>query len=214
MDAPEESPQPWHPAPGVRHAPAAARNRDPLTDALRPLLPATGLVLEVASGTGEHAVHFARRFPELEWQPTDADPAALESIAAWSETRPAPNLFGPLRLDVREPWPVERANAVLAINLLHISPWPATEALVVGAARVLPPGGPLIAYGPFWREGVEPAASNLAFHESLRARDPAWGVRRLEEVSAAAEEVGLTLEGVTEMPANNLLVCWRREVGT
>ena len=211
MDAPEDAPQPWHPAPGVRHAPATARNRDPLTDALTDaLLPASGLVLEVASGTGEHAVHFARRFPELEWQPTDADPDALESIAAWRQARPAPNLRPPLALDVREPWPVERADAVLAVNLLHISPWAATEDLVAGAARVLPAGGPLIVYGPFWREGVEPAASNLAFDESLRARDAGWGVRRLEEVSAAAERVGLTLASVTEMPANNLLVCWRR----
>ena len=210
MDAPEESPQPWHPAPGVRHAPAAVRNCDPLTDALRPLLPEHGLLLEVASGTGEHAVHFARRFPALTWQPTDADPDALESIAAWSKARPAPNLRPPLALDVREPWLVEQADAVLAINLLHISPWPATEALVAGAARVLPAGGPLIVYGPFWCEGVAQAASNLAFDESLRARDPAWGVRRLEAVSAVAEEVGLTFASVTEMPANNLLACWRR----
>ena len=195
---------------GARHAPATQRNRDPLVDALRPLLPASGLLLEVASGTGEHAVHFARRLPHLEWQPTDADPDALESIAAWREARPAPNLRAPLLLDVCEPWPVERADAVLAVNLLHICAWAATEALLTGAARVLPQCGPLIVYGPFWREGVEPAASNLAFDENLRARDPAWGVRRLEAVSASAERVGLILAHVTEMPANNLLACWRR----
>ena len=198
---------------GARHAPATARNRDPLVDALRPLLPRRGLVLEVASGTGEHAVHFARRFPDLEWQPTDADPAALASIAAWAEARPAPHLRPPLLLDVRERWPVERADAVLAINLLHIAPWAATEALVAGAGRVLPGGGPLIVYGPFWREGVEPAPSNLAFDESLRMRDGAWGVRSLQAVTAVAERAGLRLAGVTEMPANNLLVSWRMASG-
>ena len=159
---------------GARHAPATARNRDPLVDALRPLLPRRGLVLEVASGTGEHAVHFARRFPDLEWQPTDADPAALASIAAWAEARPAPHLRPPLLLDVRERWPVERADAVLAINLLHIAPWAATEALVAGAGRVLPGGGPLIVYGPFWREGVEPAPS-----QSRLRRKPADARRRV-----------------------------------
>ena len=204
------APEPWHPAPGVRHAPATTRNRDPLTDALRPLLPRTGLVLEVASGTGEHAVHFARRFPELEWQPTDAHPDALESIAAWAAARRAPNLRAALHLDVREVWPVARADAVLAVNLLHISPWSATEALVAGAARVLPPGGPLIVYGPFRQAGVPPAPSNLAFDETLRGRDPDWGVRRLEDVTAVADAAGLALASVTEMPANNLLVCWRR----
>lgn len=204
------APEPWHPAPGVRHAPAVARNRDPLTDALRPLLPASGLVLEVASGTGEHAVHFARRFPKLGWQPTDADPDALESIAAWAAARPAPNLRAALRLDVREVWPVARADAVLAVNLLHICPWSATDALVTGAARVMPRGAPLIVYGPFRRAGVAPAPSNLAFDETLRARDPDWGVRRLEDVTTLAEAAGLALASVTEMPANNLLVCWRR----
>lgn len=195
---------------GARHAPATQRNRDPLVDSLRPLLPGNGLVLEVASGTGEHAVHFAQRFADLTWQPTDADPQALESIAAWTEARPAPNLRPPLLLDVTQAWAVERADAVLTVNLLHISPWAATEALVAGAARVLPRGGPLIVYGPFWRAGVEPASSNLAFDESLRARDPACGVRRLEDVTAVAEAAGLTLASVTEMPANNLLVCWRQ----
>lgn len=194
---------------GARHAPATQRNRDPLVDALRPVLPVSGIVIEVASGTGEHAVHFARRFPDLEWQPTDADPQALESIAAWREARPAANLRTPLRLDVREPWPVDRADAVLAVNLLHISPWAATEALVAGAARVLPSGGPLIVYGPFWRAGVEPAASNLAFDESLTTRDSAWGVRSLEAVTQVAQRVGLRLVSVTEMPANNLLAAWR-----
>ncbi len=195
---------------GARRAPATARNRDPLVDALRPLLPAAGLVLEVASGTGEHAVHFARRFPDLAWQPTDADPAALPSIAAWAQARPAPNLRAPLRLDVREAWPGECVDAVLAINLLHISPWEATAALMAGAARALPRGAPLIVYGPFWRAGREPAPSNLAFDEILRARDPGWGVRSLEAVVERARAGGLGLATVTEMPANNLLVTWRR----
>lgn len=193
---------------GARHAPATQRNRDPLVDALRPLLPASGLVLEVASGTGEHAVHFARRFPELSWQPTDADPDALESIAAWAEARPAPNLRAPLLLDVREPWPIEGADAVLAVNLLHISPWASTVGLLTGAARVLPPGAPLIVYGPFWRDGVEPVASNLAFDENLRARNVDWGVRRLEAVTEVADRVGFGLAQVAKMPASNLLVCW------
>ena len=195
---------------GARHAPAAARNRDPLVDALRLLLPERGLVLEVASGTGEHVVHFARRFPELEWQPTDADEQALDSIAAWSSVQPAPNLRRPLLLDARDPWPIEHADAVLAVNLIHISPWEATEGLMAGAARVLPTDGPLLAYGAFWRRGVEPAPSNLLFHENLQARNPAWGVRRLEDVSETAGRHGLAMASVTEMPANNLLVCWRR----
>lgn len=195
---------------GARHAPHTARNRDPLVDALRPLLPVSGLVVEVASGTGEHVVHFARRFAELDWQPTDADPQAIESIKAWQAARPAPNLRAPLLLDVTQPWPVERADAVLVVNLLHISLWQATEGLMASAGRVLSAGAPLLVYGAFWRSGIEPAPSNLVLDENLRARDPSWGVRRLEAVTELATRAGLTLASVTEMPANNLLVEWRR----
>ncbi len=193
-----------------RHAPATDRNREPIAANLRDVLPAAGTVLEVASGTGEHAIHFARGFPALTWQPSDPDPAALASIRAWAEAARLPNLRPPLLLDAAAPaWPVDRADAMLCINMVHISPWEATVGLLTNAAKLLPVGGPLVLYGPYFQRGVETAPSNLAFDESLRSRDSRWGLRPLEEVVALAQSLGLHLETVHSMPANNLAVVLR-----
>lgn len=175
-------------------------------------MPDAGLVLEIAAGAGEHAVHFARGLPNLEWRPTDPDADALVSIAAWRAQAGLPNLLEPLRLDAADPdaWPVARAQAVVNINMIHISPWAATQGLMAGASRVLPPGGVLFLYGPYLEDGVETAASNLAFDASLKARNPAWGLRRLEDVSALAALHGLTLEERVAMPANNLSLVLRK----
>ena len=195
-----------------REAPAAARNREPIAAVLRSVLPADGRVLEVASGTGEHAVHFASLWPDLRWQPSDPDPAALASIRAWRADAGLQNLAEPVRLDAAAAdWPVDSADAVLCINMVHISPWAATEGLMRGAASLLPPGGPLVLYGPYRRGGRHTAPSNEAFDEGLRAQNPEWGVRDLEAVAEAAAEAGFGPPRVLEMPANNLSVILRRE---
>ena len=195
----------------ARSSPAAERNREPILDVLREVLPERGLVLEVASGTGEHAVHFARALPELTFQPSDPDPAALRSIEAWRAQAGLSNLLAPLELDAsaRE-WPVAAADAILCVNMVHISPWAATEGLMRGAGRLLVPGTPLVLYGPYRRSAVPTAPSNEAFDESLRARNPEWGLRDLEAVEAEASKHGLRLERVVEMPANNLTIVFRR----
>ena len=173
------------------------------------MLPAGGLVLEVASGSGEHAAFFAAHLPHLIFQPTDADPGARASIAAWRDHASLPNLLAPLALDaVAPPWPVERADAFLCVNMIHIAPWAACLGLLAGASRVLAPGGPLVLYGPFRRGGRHVSERNEAFDASLRAQDPAWGVRDVDEVVAAAD--GLRLDEVVEMPSNNLTVVLRR----
>lgn len=193
-----------------RHAPATERNREPIAAILRDVLPASGTVLEVASGTGEHAIHFARTFPTLTWQPSDPDLAALASIRAWAETARLPNLRPPLLLDASAPeWPIDHADAMLCINMVHISPWEATVGLMAGAAKLLPAGGPLVLYGPYFQQGVETAPSNMAFDESLRMRDGRWGLRPLEDVVALAESLGLHREAIHPMPANNLAVVLR-----
>lgn len=194
-----------------RHAPATARNSGPILAVLREVLPSAGLVLEVASGTGEHAVHFARNLPHLDWQPSDPDAAALASIAAWGDAEALPNLRRPLMLDAASSaWPVEHAGAVVCINMIHISPWQATLGLMAGAGRILPAGAPLVLYGPFRREGHSLEPSNAEFDLSLKARDPRWGLRLLEEVSLAAEAEGLWFERFIGMPSNNLSVIYRR----
>jgi hypothetical protein len=200
------------PPPGAWASPAAARNRDPILAVLKPRLPSHGLVLEIAAGAGEHAVYSAQAFPALQWRPTDADPEALASIAAWRAAAGLANLLEPLRLDAADPaaWPVERAEAVVAINMVHISPWAATEGLTAGAGRVLPRGGLLYLYGPYLEAGVETAPSNLAFDESLRRRNPAWGLRRLETVTELAASCGLVLAERIPMPANNLSLAFRK----
>jgi hypothetical protein len=194
-----------------REAPAAARNREPIAAVLRQVLPASGTVLEVASGTGEHAVYFAGLFPNLLWQPSDPDPKALASIDAWRAEADLPNLLEPVRLDASaEAWPVAVAEAMLCINMVHISPWSATLGLLRGAGRLLAAGAPLVLYGPYRRDRMPTAPSNEAFDESLRARNPEWGLRRLEGVEAEARGHGLRLERVVEMPANNLTLVFRR----
>lgn len=192
-------------------APATERNRDVILDVLRRTLPATGLVLEIASGSGEHAVHFAANLPDLVFQPTDPNPEALASIAAWIEAAGTRNVRPPIQLDVCQPfWPIANAAAIVCINMIHISPWEATLGLLSGAAAILPAGAPLYLYGPYIRAGVETAPSNLAFDRSLRERNPAWGIKRLDDVAAAARSAGFAGPDVTEMPANNLSVVFRR----
>jgi hypothetical protein len=193
-----------------RSAPAALRNREPIAEVLREWLPESGLVLEVASGTGEHAVHFARTFPQLEWQPSDADPQALDSISAWRGEAQLPNLRAPLAIDASAPdWPIDRADAILSINMVHISPWSAALGVIDGAMRLLPVGAPLILYGPWLKDDVPTEPSNLAFDADLKRRDPQWGLRRIEDFAAAAEAQQLLLEEVRPMPANNMMLLLR-----
>lgn len=194
-----------------REAPAVARNREAIARALGEILPARGFVLEIASGTGEHALRFAQLFPALEWQPSDPDPAARASIAAWRDEAGLPNLREPVALDASAPqWPVAFADAILCINMVHISPWAATEGLMRGGSAILPPGGPLILYGPYRRAGVPTAPTNEAFDASLKARDARWGLRDLEAVQSEAALQGLRFERLLEMPANNLTIVFRR----
>lgn len=195
-----------------RFAPATARNREPIAAILRDVLPPEGTMLEVASGTGEHAIFLAQAFPHLVWLPSDPDPSAIASIRAWAETARLPNLRPPLTIDAAAAdWPVDRADAMLCVNMVHISPWEATVGLMRAAGRLLPAGAPLVLYGPYFQEGVETAPSNLAFDADLRRRDARWGLRRLEKVVAQAEGEGLRLEAVHAMPANNLTIVLRRE---
>jgi SAM-dependent methyltransferase len=192
-------------------SPAVARNRDPILAVLRRVLPAQGTVLEIASGTGEHAVHFAAGLPPLTWQPTDTDADALRSIAAHRAAAQLPNLLPVLEIDVCAPsWPVTRADAVVAINMIHIAPWTAAEALMAGAARLLAPGSVLYLYGPFKENGRHIAPSNAAFDASLRARNPQWGVRDLDEVAVLARRQGLALAERIAMPTNNLSLVFHR----
>jgi Protein of unknown function (DUF938) len=192
-------------------SPAAARNTVPIGAALAEWLPVGGLVLEIASGSGEHAVAFARRFPGLCWQPSDPDPQARASIAEWREVEGPPNLLAPLAIDVCDPtWPVENADAVVSINMVHISPWEASIGLIDGAARVLGEQGVLILYGPWLVDGIETAPSNLAFDADLKARDPRWGLRRVRDFADAAAERGFALEDQRAMPANNRMLLFRR----
>jgi hypothetical protein len=198
-----------------RYAPAPERNREPLLPILREELPPQGTLLEVASGTGQHAVFFAQAFPGLRWQPTDLDAESLESIEAWRAEAALPNLLAPLPLDAQsDVWPLTAADAVLCINMIHISPWTSCQGLMRGAARVLPPGGPLVLYGPYFVEGRPTAPSNLAFDASLRERNASWGVRELGAVSAEALRQGLELARVVDMPSNNLTVVFRKRAAT
>ena len=194
-----------------RSAPAALRNCDPIAEVLREWLPDAPLVLEVASGTGQHSVYFAEAFPRLEWQPSDMNGDALASIAAWREESELPNVRSPIVIDASKPaeWPVEAADVVLNINMAHISPWAAALGLIAGAARLLPPEGPLILYGPWIKDDIETAPSNLAFDADLKSRDPDWGLRRVEDFAAAAAARGFELVETRAMPANNLMLLFR-----
>jgi SAM-dependent methyltransferase len=205
-------PTPWMPdddGAQRKHAPATLRNREPIAAVLQQELPAAGKVLEVASGSGEHCAFFAGLFTTHVWQPTDPDPGALGSIASWCAGRD--NVLPPLALDATAAdWPIDAAGAVLCINMAHISPWVATLGLLAGAHRVLAKGGPLILYGPWRRRGVETAPSNEAFDASLKARDPRWGLRRVEDLDAAANARGFGRARLVEMPANNVMLVYRR----
>lgn len=193
------------------YAPAAARNRAPILAVLRECLPPSRLVLEVASGSGEHAAFFAAALPHLAWQPSDKDRRALDSIAAFRAACAAPNILPPFLLDAEAAtWPVQEADAVLSINMIHIAPWSACIGLMAGAARLLPSRGLLYLYGPFMESGRHTAPSNEAFDADLRARDPRWGVRDLDAVAEVAERHGLALEKTIAMPANNRSVIFRR----
>jgi hypothetical protein len=194
-----------------QYAPATERNKAHILEVLRRVLPAQGLVLEIASGSGQHSVFLAPHFPGLTWQPSDPNPTARASITAWTAETGAANIQPPLALDASAPeWPIERADAVLCINMIHIAPWAATLGLFAGAARLLGAGGVLYLYGPFQRDGRHTAPSNAAFDEDLKARNPAWGVRDLAEVAEVAARAGFGVPQVTEMPANNLSVVFRK----
>jgi SAM-dependent methyltransferase len=191
--------------------PATTRNRDAILEVLRGVLPPAGLVLEIASGSGEHIVHFANALPALTFQPSDPEDAARLSIAAWTMETGLPNIRPPLAIDVRrEPWPIAQADAMLCINMIHISPWEATQALLRNAGRILAKGAPLYLYGPYRQKDVVTADSNEAFDSDLTSRNPAWGLRQLDDVAALAREAGFSEPEVTPMPANNLsVVFWR-----
>jgi SAM-dependent methyltransferase len=194
-----------------RHADATLRNREPILQVLQSILPVEGTLLEIASGTGEHAAHLAARMPRIVWIPTDADEGAVESIAAWRAAEGGPNLEAPRLLDVRDQdWGVSGLDAILCVNMIHISPWECTEALMRGAARALKPGGLLYLYGPFMIDGLHTAPSNERFDRMLLMQDPSWGVRDLGAVVDTALAEGLALDGDVEMPANNRSVWFRR----
>ena len=197
---------------GRRSAPAALRNREPIVEVLRDWLPESGLVLEVASGTGEHAAYFAEAFSNLDWQPSDLHPDSLASIAAWREQAGLPNLREPIVLDASSPdWPIARADAVLNINMVHISPWSAAMGLLDGAARLLGTGAPLILYGPWLSEEIATAPSNCEFDADLKRRDSEWGLRTVEEFAVEAGKRSLAFVELRAMPANNLMLLLRKQ---
>jgi hypothetical protein len=198
---------------GALASPAAARNTAPILEILRAHLPARARVLEIASGSGEHALAFARALPATTWTPSDPSPEALTSIAAWRAEANLPNLNAPLELDAAAPetWPEVDAQVVFCANMIHISPWATTQGLLAGAGRILPdPGGLLVLYGPYRERDVPLAPSNAAFDASLKSRDPAWGLRELDDVVALAKTHRLHLTRRVEMPANNLMLLFRR----
>ncbi|MEO1134162.1 MAG: DUF938 domain-containing protein [Cyanobacteria bacterium J06639_1] len=207
-----------------QYAPATQRNREPILAVLQNVLPDSGTVLEISSGTGEHAVYFAPHLPALQWLPSDVNPLALASITAWRDRQPTPNLHPPIALDAgTTPWIVEAPEriaspdlaahsiqAIVNINMIHIAPWSACLGLMAGAGRVLPEGGVLVLYGPFRQRSVATAPSNETFDRSLKSQHPEWGLRQLEEVEAIARQHHLTLVETRPMPANNLTVIWHK----
>jgi len=182
----------------------AERNKQPILDVLSRVLPPQGLVLEIASGTGQHVVHFAAALPGLRWQPSDPDPELLRSIEARRAEAALPNLLAPIELDVQAAWPPTRADAVLCSNMVHVAPWAATGALMRGAGAVLPPEGVLVLYGPYRRDGRHTSPGNEEFDRALRAENSEWGLRDVEAVIAEAGREGIVLREIVEMPANNL----------
>ncbi len=194
-----------------RYYPATQRNRDAIATVLRRILPPSGLVLEIASGSGEHAAHFATHFPNLMWQPSDLDPAVLDSISAHGQASGGANLCPPLALDVAaQPWPIDEAAAILCINMVHIAPWSACQALLRGAGAVLAEDGVLYLYGPYMRRGRHTAPTNAAFDASLRQRNPSWGLRDVEDIESEARQYGLRLEEIVDMPSNNFSLILRK----
>lgn len=199
------------PSDKARHFPATARNRDAIAAVLKRCLPATGTVLEIGSGSGEHSIYFAGLFPGLRWQPSDPDPLNLESIAAWRDAAGKDNLCPPLAINASDViLPVSSADAIMCINVIHISPWDATKGLMRNAARLLPAGAPLYLYGPYRIAGAHTAPSNEAFDASLRSQNETWGVRDLEDVCAEARKNGLEFVERVEMPSNNQSVIFRQ----
>ena len=197
---------------GLPAWPAPERNKGPILDVLHRVLPDDGTVLEVASGSGQHAVHFARALPRLTWQPSDHDEENLQLVEARVQRAALPNLRGPLSLDVRdEAWPVQRAHAIFNANMIHIAPWSVTEGLMAGAGRLLATTQVLITYGPYRIDGAHTAESNARFDASLKQRDPSWGVRDLVEVEQVAGRHGLRLRERIAMPANNFTMVWERD---
>ena len=197
-----------------RSAPAALRNREPIAQVLAEWLPENGLVLEVASGTGEHAAWFAEHFPGLDWQPSDLHPDALASIRAWRAETGLANLREPLTIDAAAPeWPIGKADAMVNINMVHISPWASALGLLDGAARLLAAGAPLILYGPWISEAIDTAPSNLEFDRDLKQRDSEWGLRTVEDFAAQAATRGLSFVEQRQMPANNLMLLFRKGTG-
>ena len=192
-----------------RTAPATERNRDAITHVLKGCLPVQGRVLEIASGTGEHIVHFAAQFPHLAWQPSDSDPLALASIAAWRAESGGDNLLAPVEVDAAADWQVQDISAILCINMVHISPWEATKGLMRNAGRLLPKGGVLYVYGPFRQQSRPTAPSNEEFDRNLKSRNSQWGLRLVEDVAQEASLRALHLDQIIEMPANNLSLLFR-----
>jgi hypothetical protein len=200
----------WDMNGGALTAPAVARNRDVILDVLRRVLP-SGLILEIASGSGEHAVHFACALPETTWQPSDPDPVSMKSVAAHATMARLPNLMPPVTLDAASAsWPLDRADAVVCINMIHIAPWAATEGLMRGTGRLLQSGGKLVLYGPFKEDGRHVSPSNEAFDDDLKARDSDWGVRDLDDVIEVARRYGLTINEKVAMPANNIVLVFNK----
>ncbi len=200
---------------GRLRSPSAKRNKRPILTVLERVLPKTGLVLEIASGTGEHVVHFAQALKGLSWQPSEPDTDCHRSISAWLATKDLANVRRPLDLDVRKlPWPVPTLDAIVCINLIHIAPWAVTKALLSGAKLALGDAGTLYLYGPYALQGRHTAPSNEAFSCALRAQNPEWGVRDLEEVTRIADGEGFELAETIEMPANNLSVLFRKRQAT
>jgi SAM-dependent methyltransferase len=192
-------------------APAAERNKSPILEVLQRVLPPRGLVLEIGSGTGQHVVHFAKALSQLSWQPSDPDAENRQSIALWSRVEELGNVNPPLALDVRErPWPIDAADAIVCINVVHVAPWAATLALFDGVREVLPPEGLLFLYGPYRRGGRHTAPSNEKFDADLRAHDPEWGLRDIDEVAEVADRVGFALAEIVDMPANNFSLVFRK----
>lgn len=190
---------------------SSERNKEPILDVLKAVLPKSGLVLEIASGTGQHAVHFAAALPDIVWQPSDIDPELRASVSAWRDEAALGNLMEPIHLDVTaDPWPIRDAAAMVCSNMIHIAPWEACIGLLDGAGRILPEGGILYMYGPYKVGGKHTAPSNAQFDQSLRARDASWGIRNLDDVALEARRRGLHLIKTQQMPANNFSVIYRK----